>query len=145
MWCQALLECVVRQAGYLGNWCLLIHCCRFTTYIFLNAATCSALVWSTWKNSSAHRGDKMQDTAHPRDPACSLHDASDLWFHLLQLHLPQGSSAGLCVLPPQFYIPSVPERGHKQHSKFCWSLWGPPWRCWKTNVHPQQWEGKTTI
>lgn len=41
----------------------------------------------------------MQDTAHPIDPACNLHDASDLWLHLLQLHLPQGSSAGLCVLP----------------------------------------------
>lgn len=70
--CQALLNCI-RKGGYLENWCLLIHCLRSTCISECYHLFCS--IWSSWKNSSAHRREKMQDTAHPKDPVCHLHDA----------------------------------------------------------------------
>lgn len=86
----------------------------------------------------------MQEAAHPKDPACHLHGGSGLWPHRPQLCLSQRTSAGLCVLPPHLKIPSVPALAKTNSTPNAASVWSTT-EALKTDVHPQQREGETTI
>lgn len=109
---------MIRKGGYLENWCLLIHCLRNAHISECYHLFCS--IWSSWKNSSAHRREKMQDTVHSKDPVCHLHDALGCELLCWSCICHREHLWGFVCTAPQLFIPSVPERGRKhQHSKCC--------------------------